>query len=1401
MRRCLPTLFVAGTLFLTACPDTPSDPPKSDVPDSVSFQDLVTNDVSLPDIPKDEGPDESPEISVDAADGEIPTTLPCSVDFDCEAGDVPECFESFCDNSVGQCKIRPRSDQPTCDDGDACTVDDKCVAGSCAGAAMECSDDNACTADSCEAGQGCVFTPVEGGCNDGDLCTTADRCQAGECVGDANPVCQCTVDADCEQFDDGNACNGTLVCTVKQCLTDETTVVNCAPSADPCKINACDSASGGCLETPAENGTTCDDGDACTTGDACQAGACTGQATICDDGNACTDDSCNSATGCAYTNNADACDDGDLCTSGDSCAGGNCVGTPEPACNCATNADCVAFEDGNLCNGTLICDAGVCKPDAATIVVCAPSTNQCSQTQCVPTSGLCVPQAMLDGTACNDGNACTQNDSCMGGVCLGPPVACDDANPCTDDACDPLNGCESTNNTNVCDDGDPCTMNDTCATGACSGAADPACTCNTDADCVDDGDLCNGVPSCVSNQCTINPATIVSCTTTNPCEVASCEPVTGACTISAVTNGNACNDDNACTENDVCVDGICGGGAADCDDANACTNDTCNSATGCTHSFNSNACDDGSECTTGDICDQGVCGGTVSPECVCTTTADCGEFEDADACNGTLICVGSKCVVDPGTVVTCDTAGNSECRTNTCDAGDGSCAFVDAQDGKPCSDGSECTEADSCSGGTCMGVAVAPCDDSNPCTDDSCDPAVGCVFVDNTATCDDNDPCTENDLCASGACQPGANTCPGNCSPAWTLECGGQDTWNNGSFGSTNDITSYSCNSFSYPGPEYSYSFTAPFDGEFTVQLSDEEAITDLMVLKGDGDGCDPLECVESSFASVTQNMLAGETWFFVVDGWNSPDAAGAYTINLNCVPQVEMDCTDGADDDQDGDTDCDDSDCSADVACLPPSCAPAIPIGCGASDTSTTNAAGSTDAVDGYSCNSFNYVGSEYTYSFTTPIATDVTVNLTNQTVDTDLMILEDTGTACDSQTCIGYTLSSGTTFAATPGTTYYFVVDGYNGANGTFTLNVACSDGSAETNCSDGVDNDSDDDTDCDDSDCFGVGGCAECVVDGDCDSGQLCMAGACADDCSASTCPAGTVCNGDVCSDTCSFSFECPQQQFCYNGLCAGQCTTDSDCIGEQFCGPGGTCIAGCVGDSDCPTGQACFGLTCTPECTGQSDCESGHSCVGGLCTETCTETADCLDGHTCAGDLCTTTCSSAGDCPTGWACNTTCEPPTVPEICGDTIDNDGDGLTDCLDGDCLGSGDCASCGTPASDFFFSLDCNDTDSWSTVDEENLLESYECLPWSTTGKEYIYSFTPVASGEVTVALSGLAADVDLDLIVLEELDGYCNPESCTAYGDTTATFTAVAGTSYFIIVDGFLGDEGDYTITTTCP
>jgi cysteine-rich repeat protein len=89
------------------------------------------------------------------------------------------------------CVVSP--DGTPCDDGDVCTAPDECTAGECVGTSeVDCSLDEPCRIGLCdqEAG-GCVIAVLANGtrCNDGDACTIADRCGDGVCVGGPPPFC------------------------------------------------------------------------------------------------------------------------------------------------------------------------------------------------------------------------------------------------------------------------------------------------------------------------------------------------------------------------------------------------------------------------------------------------------------------------------------------------------------------------------------------------------------------------------------------------------------------------------------------------------------------------------------------------------------------------------------------------------------------------------------------------------------------------------------------------------------------------------------------------------------------------------------------------------------------------------------------------------------------------------------------------------------------------------------------------------------------------------------------------------------------------------------------------------------------------------------------------------------
>ncbi|MCA9518863.1 MAG: hypothetical protein KC635_28200, partial [Myxococcales bacterium] len=166
--------------------------------------------------------------------------------------------------------------------------------------------------------------------------------------------------------------------------------------------------------------------------------------------------------------------------------------------------------------------------------------NPCTAERCDAYAG-CVYDYLVD--PCDDGNPCTANDRCTAGVCRGAPVAVDDGDACTTDACDVESGVTHEPNVDIpCDDGDACTADGHCSVDGCVGAPPIDC---------DDG---------------------------NPCTSDTCDAATGC---AWAFNSDACDDGDACTAGDTCAAGSCVGTGVSCDDGDACTNDWCDPASGC----------------------------------------------------------------------------------------------------------------------------------------------------------------------------------------------------------------------------------------------------------------------------------------------------------------------------------------------------------------------------------------------------------------------------------------------------------------------------------------------------------------------------------------------------------------------------------------------------------------------------------------------------------------------------------------------------------------------------------------------------------------------------------------------------------------------------------------------------
>ncbi len=647
----------------------------------------------------------------------------------------------------------------------------------------------------CQPGEGCFL----------DECTSNASCQSGWCVehlGDG--VCTKTCQDECPAGWTCQQVAGTEPDVVFICVSDYANLCKpCASTGDCGTVGKQDV----CLDY-GDEGSFC--GGTCTTDDDCPWGFSCDEATTADGATSlqCVNDtgSCpctaksialSLATPCTITNDSGTCAGHRICTdegladcdatvpAAEECNGidDNCNGlTDEATCDdglqctldtCVPETGCTheplengECTDGNPCTVADHCVAGVC---GGAPVACDDS-NPCTDDSCDETGGCIFTANQAD---CDDDDPCTLGDHCKDATCVGAPVEC----ACQSDAdCDGLEDGDVCNGTLVCDTSKVpyvCTVSEETVvacplptgpdafclaavchpeTGACSLTPDHqgfAC---------DDGDSCTIGETCQEGTCTGGAA--LNCNDGNVCTDDSCDDVAGCL---HENNEKGCQDGNICTVNDSCLDGQCvAGKPLGCNDNNECTDDSCSPETGCLFAPNNNNCNDANPCTSGDHCQAGKCLPTVMLDCddenpctddTCDANQGCihalnsAPCDDGNACTLQDHCKSGWCA---GTLVACD--DGNVCTDDSCNEETG-CQNIPNQ--KPCTDATICTIGDHCQDGICQPTATLDCDDGNPCTDDACNPDLGCVHKNNSAACDDGDGCTTGDQCTQGNCQGG----------------------------------------------------------------------------------------------------------------------------------------------------------------------------------------------------------------------------------------------------------------------------------------------------------------------------------------------------------------------------------------------------------------------------------------------------------------------------------------------------------------------------------------------------------------------------------------------------------------------------------------------------------------------
>ncbi len=410
-----------------------------------------------------------------------------------------------------------------------------------------------------------------------------------------------------------------------------------------------------------------------------------------------------------------------------------------------------------------------------------------------------------NGRACSSASECDSN-ICVDGVCCAS--ACGNGSTGDCQACSAAAGLAAGNPDGTCG---PTAAGTTCRAG--NGVCDPAETCDgvlltcpanafasTATPCGDTtffcrvGETCDGVGAC-------NPSsgTTRNCSDGNPCHAALCNEATDACDNSAFPPGTSCEGTFFCTTGEVCnSDGLCdpsSGIARNCGDGNLCHKGVCDEA--------ADSCDNGDKplgascegtfaCRLGETCNGvGGCDATTGTVVNCSdgtacTTDSCTEpggcvnapVAPGASCEGELFCrVGETCMAggacDPGSGVALVCNDGNVCHVQICDEAADVCTFANVADGVACADATVCNGEETCRAGTCTAGTPLTCSDGNPCTQDTCDPSLGCRYtvVSDGTSCADADLCDGSETCTGGVCAGGVGVVCSDGDPCTVDSC------------------------------------------------------------------------------------------------------------------------------------------------------------------------------------------------------------------------------------------------------------------------------------------------------------------------------------------------------------------------------------------------------------------------------------------------------------------------------------------------------------------------------------------------------------------------------------------------------------------------------------------------------
>jgi subtilisin-like proprotein convertase family protein len=571
--------------------------------------------------------------------------------------------------------------------------------------------------------------------------------------------------------------------------------------------------------------------------------------------------------------------------------------------------------------------------------------------------------------------------------------------------------------------------------------------------------------------------------------------------------------------------------------------------------------------------------------------------------------------------------------------------------------------------------ADVDCDDSDCAADPSCLPEADCADgldgdFDGFADCLDGD-CDGVDVCELGTeltCDDGADNdgdgdadcTDDNCDGVAGCELGTEVTCDDGLDNDADDLED--CADADCAADAYCLVESVCDDGAD----NDADGATD----------CSDADCDSSAFCSAETDC--GDGTDDDSDGATDCEDPGCDGID-GCELGSEASCDDGFDNDADGAVDCADTECAGLLLCAITSCpagtskviytATDLPVlvpdfNVGGSGVSTITVADTGLVADIAVGFSINHAWDE-----------DLDIDFSAPGGDNELST--DNGGSADNyiNTRLTDSAAASITTGAAPftgvfrpeapfaplygspldGDFVFTATDDEGGIDGTITayaILVCACDGTAGAcefgqACRDGLDNDGNGDTDCEEAACAAD---AFCIPEADCDDAidnDLDAAADCLDD----DCDGIGICEVGV-EVTCDDGFDNDSDTFadCFDA----DCDTASNCLVETVCDDGvdddGDGAFDCD-DSDCAA---------TLYCTAEADCDDGLD-------DDADGVLDCQDPG----------CDGTGGCEFGGEVS-----------CDDGIDNDSDGNADCLETACAGLPICliASCPAGTSKYAF-------------------------------------------------------------------------------------------------------------------